>query len=115
MDEIVDKQIEEMEKCLTDFFDNTPMELSFVHADGNRDIIAEQKALKVLDDIIRQAVIPCFAVAFYNAGYRRKSQTADEIERQAWKKFFEDTTKKTAVISLNDLQEICKEVTGKTK
>jgi len=67
-----EKQIEEMKKALNNYFDNTPMELSFKHENGDKDIITDEKALGVIDAITRQALIPVFCEAFYNADYRKQ-------------------------------------------
>jgi hypothetical protein len=65
-------QIEEMKTALNNYFDNTPMELSFKHENGDTDIITDEKALGVIDAITRQALIPVFCEAIYNAGYRKQ-------------------------------------------
>jgi hypothetical protein len=55
------------------------MELSFNHDNGEVDIIKEKQALKVLDDITRQALIPMFSQVLVEQGYRKESDTAREI------------------------------------
>ena len=69
-----EKQIEEMARALNNYFDKTPMQLSFKHKNGDEDIITDEKALCVIDAITRQALIPVFCEALYNAGYRKQSE-----------------------------------------
>jgi hypothetical protein len=76
------EMIEEMAKDLNSFFDETPMELSFRHNSGEIDVIKDEKALKVLDDIIRQAVIPCFAEFLTKQGYRKIHEGAVVIQKE---------------------------------
>lgn len=79
-----EKQIEEMAKDLNEFFDNTPMELSFKHKDGKSDIITDNKALKVLDAITRQALIPCFVECLTDLGYRKLPENSVVISSEQY-------------------------------
>ena len=76
------KQIEEMKTVLNNYFDNTPMELSFKHKNGDTDIITDEKALGVLDAITRQALIPVFCEVLHNEGYRKQSEIIDEFAKR---------------------------------
>ena len=85
--ELKTAMIEEMAKDLNSFFDETPMELSFRHNSGEIDVIKDEKALKVLDDIIRQALIPCFAKFLTEQGYRKTTEGAVVLTRDEWEKY----------------------------
>lgn len=90
------KQIEEMAKDLTEVFEETPMELSFNYENGEVDIIKEKQALKVLDDITRQALIPFFAGCLTDLGYRKIPDAVvltREKEDEIFNQFVEHTKK----------------------
>ena len=78
------EQIEEIQQVLSKFFEETPMELSFNHDNGEVDIIKDKQALKVLDDITRQALIPMFSQVLVEQGYRKLPKDAVILTKEEY-------------------------------
>lgn len=73
-------------KELNDFFEETPIELTYNHDNGEVDIIKEEQALKVLDDITKQAIIPFVAEVLVGLGYRKIDENVVVLTREEFEK-----------------------------